>query len=439
MFFGSDPLFRVKKGTNPTHCRMFRLFRITLLVVFARGALADTTNTSYTSNATYIANNSARTALQSANLSASNTSTTWALKIDTSNPARPAITTPFGTDKTTILNETETSAPDSMACCDDFSCSDNSICPCCGTQTCWDMTYCTPCCIDQSCTDISVCISPIAAVYCDPSLQKNLAPTKFVIFQASEGDSLSLGDTAFLMARFPDGVCNMLDPGTLGDQCVPKIQVALRITADGRTQNGKILEAARDLNKLQSDYNVQFSDQPEFLDQLTNGFSYPWVFVLQVEAGISTTDLDVNWMDIPKACNRNVTFNNTRLNFPNHELIPNVSIDTLPPQVVSVFSTAKGGNYTAGSFLDIVIKFSKDVDFSPLPDIYSQVSSSNIVHSISPNHFEGRSLGRFTWMRKPPARCSMASLTSRSTRSPMSRCAATKIPATSRSCPSCTR
>ena len=304
-------------------------------------------------------------------------------------------------------------------CCDDQSCSDNSECPCCNDGSCQDMTQCHccmsnncpdmticqstccidqdcfnmtqctaeccsdlscsdnslcyPCCNDQSCTDLSVCVAPIPTYTCDPALQKNLAPIKFVIFQASEGDSLSLGDTAFLMARFPDGVCNMPDPGMLGDQCLPKIEVALRITANGKTQNGLVLDAARDLSTLQNDYNVQFSDQPEFLDQITSGFSYPWVFVLQVDAGVATPDLDVNWMQIPKACNRNITFNNTKLNFRAHELIPNVSIDTLPPNVAAVYSTAKAGNYTAGAFIDIVVKFSKDVDLSQLPDIYSQV------------------------------------------------------------------
>ncbi len=50
-----------------------------------------------------------------------------------------------------------------------------------------------------------------------------------------------------------------------------------------------------------------------------------------------------------------------------------VTIDTLPPEITGVYSTAKGGNYTAGDYIDIVVKFSKDVSFSPLPDIYSQV------------------------------------------------------------------
>eukprot|EP00291_Cryptomonas_curvata_P009097 CAMPEP_0172190890 /NCGR_PEP_ID=MMETSP1050-20130122/23372_1 /TAXON_ID=233186 /ORGANISM="Cryptomonas curvata, Strain CCAP979/52" /LENGTH=835 /DNA_ID=CAMNT_0012865829 /DNA_START=620 /DNA_END=3127 /DNA_ORIENTATION=- len=175
------------------------------------------------------------------------------------------------------------------------------------------------------------------------------------------------------MARFPDGVCNLPDPKMLGDQCTPKIEVALRISKDGKPQNGLVLDAARDLRKLETDFNIFFEDQPEFLDQSMNGFAYAWVFPLQVDEGISTTNLDVNWIQIPKSCNQNITFNNSKIMYSTHSLIPNITIDTLPPQIASVYSTAKSGNYTAGSFIDIVVKFSKDVDFSALPDIYSQV------------------------------------------------------------------
>jgi hypothetical protein len=136
--------------------------------------------------------------------------------------------------------------------------------------------------MDMSCSDFSVCYAPIPAIVCDPNLQQNIAPLQFVIFQASEGDWLSLGDTAAIMARFPDGVCNLPDPYTLGEQCTPKIEVSLRKSVGGKQQNGLVLDAAGDLRKIESDYNILFEDQPEFLDQLTNGVACAWVFLLQL-------------------------------------------------------------------------------------------------------------------------------------------------------------
>jgi hypothetical protein len=369
--------------------------------------------------------------IQATDVSATNASDADAsLDVDTiqtsifANPTTPIITfTSSRRANTTAFSSTQattaTNKTSIFDCCSDLSCSDNSICPCCSdqscsdltkcssccpdhcsdtsvclppccsdtscpdmtqclpscchTQSCVDMTTCYPCCNDMSCSDFSVCYAPIPAIVCDPKLQQNIAPLNFVIFQASDGDWLSLGDTAFIMARFPDGVCNLPDPYTLGDQCTPKIEVALRISVGGKQQNGLVLNAARDLRKIETDYNILFEDQPEFHDQLTNRFAYAWIYLLQVDAGISTTNLDVNWIQIPKSCNRNITFNNSKITYATHSLTPNVTIDTLPPQIASVYSTSKSGNFTAGSFIDIVVKFSKDVDFSPLPDIYSQV------------------------------------------------------------------
>ena len=53
-----------------------------------------------------------------------------------------------------------------------------------------------------------------------------------------------------------------------------------------------------------------------------------------------------------------------------------MTIDTLPPSITSVFTTLRGGNYTAGAYIDVVIAFSKPVTFSELPDVYSDVSAS---------------------------------------------------------------
>ena len=81
-----------------------------------------------------------------------------------------------------------------QACCNYYSCDDMTQClaPCCSSQSCSDMTQCYPCCNDQSCEDSSVCIAPVAAAPCDPNLQRNLAPTQFVVFQAQSGEKFRI-------------------------------------------------------------------------------------------------------------------------------------------------------------------------------------------------------------------------------------------------------
>ena len=136
------------------------------------------------------------------------------------------------------------------------------------------------------------------------------------------------------------------------------------------------------MQSVQDLYNVDFSWQPEFYDQDGN-FVLPWIFLLQVDAGMVTTSLDVNWIYIPKACNTSaVSFNNSKINYPSNTLTPKVTIDTLPPAVTLVYSTEKAGNYTAGHYINVVVKFSKDVGFSQLPDIYSQVIEFSCQESL---------------------------------------------------------
>jgi hypothetical protein len=159
--------------------------------------------------------------------------------------------------------------------------------------------------------------------------------------------------------------------------CTPQIEVTLTIKNNGQTQRNKIIRASNSMQMVQDQYNVDFSWQPEFYDQ--NGyFAQPWIFLLQIEAGMATTRLDVNWIQIPKACNTSsISFNSSTVNYPNNILNPKVTIDTLPPSITNVYSTESSGNYTAGHYIDIVVKFSKDVIFSELPNIYSQATALN--------------------------------------------------------------
>jgi hypothetical protein len=268
--------------------------------------------------------------------------------------------------------------------CECVRCNDNSALStgvdCCASMTCSDNSIC-PCCADLSCSDNMGCPSSSYGG-CDASLQKDVAPIQFVLFQASPGDSYSIGDVVAIMARFPDGVCNLPDPATAGPMCTPQIEVSLTIKKDGQTQRNKVVRASSSMQTVQDQYSVDFSWQPEFYDQ--NGyFVKPWIFLLQVEAGMATTRLDVNWIQIPKACQTSsISFNSSRINYPSNILNPKVTIDTLPPAITLVYSTERSGSYTAGHYIDIVVKFSKDVTFSELPNIYSQATARNAPPGI---------------------------------------------------------
>jgi hypothetical protein len=48
----------------------------------------------------------------------------------------------------------------------------------------------------------------------------------------------------------------------------------------------------------------------------------------------------------------------------------------VPPVVLSYKTTAAAGSYTSGARIDIVVRFSRDVVFVPLPDPFSQAAVS---------------------------------------------------------------
>ena len=201
-------------------------------------------------------------------------------------------------------------ASSSYDCCYNLTCTDNSGCPCCQDQTCSDLTLCSP---------------PIT-VACDPSLQKDVAPINFVVFQAAAGDSYSVGDIVPIMARFPDGVC-LIDPATAGPLCTPTINIDLTIKEDGKSSPDFTVQASPSMQSVEDQWNIDFTSQQQFYDENGN-FVLPWIFLLQVEGGMATTRLDVNWIHIPKECNHTgLTFNTSeRIKFPNGILTPKVII-----------------------------------------------------------------------------------------------------------------
>ena len=127
-------------------------------------------------------------------------------------------------------------------------------------------------------------------------------------------------------------------------------------------------------SEVEAKYKVRFSDQPE-LRTATGGMAKFWVFVGKIMLGINTPDLKALAISIPPACNSpRAIFVNDMHVFPPNTMIPSgIKFDTIPPIIQSVYTTVSAGNYTAGKMIDIVVKFSKSVTLSELPNKYSQV------------------------------------------------------------------
>ena len=249
----------------------------------------------------------------------------------------------------------------SSDCCDDLSCQDNSGCPCCEDQSCYDLALCSTayndsystaysasdslyhCCDDLTCQDnsrcpccqqppessicsnmdLDLCSAHLTNVACDASPHRDVTPTSFVIFEAQTGQSYSLGDIVPIMARFPDGVC-VIDPGTAGTLCTPTIGLVL--TSKENNMPFYPLKASTSMQSVEDQWNVDFRSQHQFYDANGN-FQKPWIFLLQVGPGMSTTQLDVNWILIPKECNQSkLSFNTSLIRYPTGTLTPQVTI-----------------------------------------------------------------------------------------------------------------
>jgi hypothetical protein len=244
----------------------------------------------------------------------------------------------------------------------------------------------------------------ITVAQCDPSLQQDIAPLYFQVFMALEGETKSISEFVQIMARFPDGVCNLPDPEQSGPGCTPKLNVVLsKLGANGVT-NDVTIEGARGVSRIAKRFGLDYSMQEGFYDEILGIPSTPWLFYLQVDAGMSTQasgGLLVNWIEIPKECNLSpITFNTSKIFYDSNALRPKISINTFPPELEKIYTTESDGNFTAGDSIDIIVQFSGPVKFSQQPDIYSQVwLQTRLAHQRCCAHHCCCYCGQTLWAR----------------------------------------
>jgi hypothetical protein len=226
----------------------------------------------------------------------------------------------------------------------------------------------------------------------------------FVIFQENNGHVSNVGDFLLILAVFPEksdkSSWSVQDPGTMNDaqhsyetsyvdvngitrygtaqvaagSCSPYILVAMD---NSQTETVVAQSYASSVETL---YKVKFADQAELY---TSGGSYnrPWVFLLRVTSSMKSTAFFVKSIVVPTGCNYDTyilsqTKSYTSENTITSNLYSPCRIDSSAPTVVSYKTTAAAGSYTSGARIDIVVRFSRDVVFAPLPDPFSQAAVS---------------------------------------------------------------
>ena len=206
-----------------------------------------------------------------------------------------------------------------------------------------------------------------------------IAPVSFVIFKAEKGDIVSIGDKVFILAVFPESSAGVPmsqpDPGTLSASCLPVATLAIENGAGGQVSQSFTLQASPYTGQVESSFRVRFQDQAELYTS-TGAYNKPWVFVLNVNAGMKSASVLVRSLMIPAACNYNsANFVNGGLSYLPTATIPaGVQIQTVPPVVVSYTTSVPAGSYTAGAYIDIVVTMTQAVVFSQLPDQFSQAA-----------------------------------------------------------------
>lgn len=207
-----------------------------------------------------------------------------------------------------------------------------------------------------------------------------IAPKSFVIFKARSGDVAALGDKMFILAVFPEtrtgAPMSQPDPGTLGN-CAPQIAVAVENldSQSGNVRATYTATASPYISQVESSFRVRFQDQADLYTS-TGAYNKPWVFVVNINAGMKSASVIVQSMTIPTSCNYNATtFINTGHSYPPAATYPSgVQIDSVPPVVLSYKTSAAAGSYTTGARIEIIVRFSRDVVFSQLPDPFSQAA-----------------------------------------------------------------
>ena len=209
--------------------------------------------------------------------------------------------------------------------------------------------------------------SDCAQSQCAPKTNPTLYPAAFSVFGAWNGRQYGSGETVLIIARFAASTCLLPEPGEAGPACLPMLSVGLR-SSDGSTCQSIL--AANSTRQAEIDYGVKFNRDSNLDTGLPFNF---WVFPLNVREGVYSSKLNIVGLTIPASCNiaGRVTFNSLDL-IPkgNNLLSPNVSIDSLPPTIVNVYTGKPTGNYTFGDVINIIVEFSKAVYFSELPSKY---------------------------------------------------------------------
>ena len=212
------------------------------------------------------------------------------------------------------------------------------------------------------------------AVPCEPNLDSRLFPVSYMIFGAYEGQVYTAGNVVIIVAKFPDFTCRLPDPIDISPHCKPSMIVSLF------TQGGTCYNVTAGSNMiLESSFGFTFSDDPTL--ETDSGLYNHWSFPLYVLDGMSTSRLEIKSITIPEACNSELAMFDTDHQIFNIRITPNIKIDAMPPQIVSLHTGKSPGSYTNGTMINIVAEFSKEVSFSSLPDRFSKMYVDIYSHS----------------------------------------------------------
>lgn len=200
---------------------------------------------------------------------------------------------------------------------------------------------------------------------CHVNTSAKLYAERFLIFGAYEGQLFTVGNVVMLVAKFPDSVCNLPDPSELGPDCKPYLSVTLR------SKKGSCYHVPSvPVESLERDWGYFFSDDP-VLETFSGKYKH-WAFPLYVVAGMSSSRFILKGFTIPAACNSHrAVFENSNLIQQGIHLYPTTRIDTQTAVIVSIHTGKSAGSYTAGTLINIVVEFDKDVVLSGLPGQYS--------------------------------------------------------------------
>lgn len=221
------------------------------------------------------------------------------------------------------------------------------------------------------------CPTPLVA-RCNHERNIDLFPQTFMIFQAYDGQTSTVGNALMIVAKFPNYTCNLPSPDEISPFCTPQLTLVLF------TQNGTCFNVTTESNKkLELDFGFSFADDPTL--ETDSGAYNHWTFPLHITRGMSISRLDVRSLYIPEACNSyRGTFDRFR-HIPHGSLTPYIAIDAQPPNIVSVHTAKVPGVYTTGAIINIVVEFSKEMEISSLPNQFSntyQTFNSPIPYGV---------------------------------------------------------